>query len=127
MIEPSADNHPSAMPSTSLDRMIRLMSMPYTNFLTVGTTCPDNLTPPTPSARPLPSAPAQPPPVLAALLRNFADSLKHQHGRQWQLRTAGKHFTAAASKQILKFKARTSILHAKSVLAAVRGLTRSIP
>src|SRR5260370_35898480 len=66
----------------------------------------------------------KPAPVLAVACGNFADSPNNQHRRQWQLRTAGKHFTAAASKQILKFKARTSILHTKSVLAAVRGLTQ---
>src|SRR5262249_47765035 len=69
----------------------------------------------------------KPPPMFAASLRNFANSLEHQHGRQRQLRTAGKHFAAAASEQILKFKARTSILHTKRVLAAVRGSHRSIP
>ena len=48
------------MPSTSFDRITRLTSMPYTTFFMVGSTWPENLISPMPSARPLPDAPSQP-------------------------------------------------------------------
>ena len=40
--------------------MTRLMSMPYTTFFIVGSTWPENLISPMPSARPLPGEPSQP-------------------------------------------------------------------
>src|SRR5215475_13342341 len=64
----------------------------------------------------------QPPPMFPTLLRDFADSLKHQHRRQRQLWPTGKHFAATTGEQVLKFKARF-FLHSDSVLTAGgRGL-----
>ena len=64
------ESQPSAMPSTSFERITRLMSMLYTTLRTFGSTWPENFSSPSPSARPRPSPPIQP--------RIEADHLPHR-------------------------------------------------
>src|SRR5215831_10415146 len=49
--------------------------------------------------------------VLAALLGDLRDAVKHQHRRQRQLRPLGKHLATAAGQELLIVEARRPVAH----------------
>src|SRR3981189_144558 len=76
------ESQPSAMPSTSFERITRLMSMLYTTLRTVGSTWPENFNSPRPSARPRPAPlPAHPAQIEADHLPHRIEAETARHDR----------------------------------------------
>src|SRR5437899_1120248 len=49
--------------------------------------------------------------VFAARFRQLGNAVEHQHRRQWQLWSFGKHLAPAAGQQVFEFKAVAPVFH----------------